>query len=126
MNIAFIGLGNMGSGMAANQAKAGRTVHAFDLSATALERARTAGCLPAASAAEAVWARICRDGHGGTATYYVRLYRWIMRPVLRVFLRLACAPGGSRSPTATHNVLDRRLSPQCRPPCTPPPQCGGA
>ena len=54
MNIAFIGLGNMGSGMAANQAKAGRTVHAFDLSATALERARTAGCLPAASAAEAV------------------------------------------------------------------------
>ncbi len=54
MHIAFIGLGNMGGGMAANQARAGRTVHAFDLSAAALERARANGCLPAASAAEAV------------------------------------------------------------------------
>jgi 3-hydroxyisobutyrate dehydrogenase len=30
--IAFIGLGNMGGGMAANQAKAGHDVFAFDLS----------------------------------------------------------------------------------------------
>ncbi len=30
--IAFIGLGNMGGGMAANQAKAGHDVAAFDLS----------------------------------------------------------------------------------------------
>ena len=29
--IAFIGLGNMGGGMAANQAKAGHAVAAFDL-----------------------------------------------------------------------------------------------
>ena len=43
MHIAFLGLGNMGSGMAANQAKAGRTVHAFDLSAAALERAKANG-----------------------------------------------------------------------------------
>ncbi len=52
--IAFIGLGNMGGGMAANLAKAGHDVRAFDLSADALERARAAGCLPAASAAAAV------------------------------------------------------------------------
>ena len=52
--IAFIGLGNMGGGMAANLAKAGHDVRAFDLSAEALERARLAGCLPAASAAEAI------------------------------------------------------------------------
>ena len=52
--IAFIGLGNMGGGMAANLAKAGHDVRAFDLSAEALDRARAAGCLPAASAAEAV------------------------------------------------------------------------
>lgn len=51
--IAFIGLGNMGGGMAANLAKAGHDVHAFDLSAEALERARTAGCLPVDSAAAA-------------------------------------------------------------------------
>jgi 3-hydroxyisobutyrate dehydrogenase-like beta-hydroxyacid dehydrogenase len=38
VSIAFIGLGNMGSGMCANQAKAGRAVRAFDLSAAALER----------------------------------------------------------------------------------------
>jgi len=52
--IAFIGLGNMGGGMAANQAKAGRQVSAFDLSAAALEKAVAAGCQAAGSAAEAV------------------------------------------------------------------------
>ena len=54
MKIAFIGLGNMGGGMAANQAKAGREVLAFDLSAAALEKAASAGCGRAASIAEAV------------------------------------------------------------------------
>lgn len=52
--IAFIGLGNMGAGMAANQAKAQHRVHAFDLSAAALERAVEAGCTPSASVGEAV------------------------------------------------------------------------
>jgi len=52
--IAFIGLGNMGGGMAANLAKAGHAVAAFDLSAAALERARGRGCRVAGSAAEAV------------------------------------------------------------------------
>ena len=36
--VAFIGLGNMGSGMAASQAKAGREVAAFDLNAEAVAR----------------------------------------------------------------------------------------
>ncbi|MGL4314762.1 MAG: 3-hydroxyisobutyrate dehydrogenase [Sphingomonas sp.] len=52
--IAFIGLGNMGGGMAANLAKAGHDVRAFDLSADALDKAKAAGCLPVASAADAV------------------------------------------------------------------------
>jgi 3-hydroxyisobutyrate dehydrogenase len=52
--VAFIGLGNMGGGMAANLAKAGHDVRAFDLSAEALDRARQAGCLPVESAAAAV------------------------------------------------------------------------
>lgn len=52
--IAFIGLGNMGGGMAANQAKAGRTVRAFDLSPGALDKAAKAGCLACASADEAI------------------------------------------------------------------------
>ena len=52
--IAFIGLGNMGAGMAANLAKAGHDVLAFDLSPAALDRARGAGCRVAASATEAV------------------------------------------------------------------------
>jgi len=52
--IAFIGLGNMGGGMAANQVRTGHQVQAFDLSATALERAREAGCGVAESAAAAV------------------------------------------------------------------------
>jgi 3-hydroxyisobutyrate dehydrogenase len=52
--VAFIGLGNMGGGMAANLAKKGHDVRAFDLSADALARAEAAGCLPAASAAETI------------------------------------------------------------------------
>ncbi|PZU09211.1 3-hydroxyisobutyrate dehydrogenase [Sphingomonas sp.] len=51
--IAFIGLGNMGGGMAANLAGAGHAVRAFDLVEAALSRAQDAGCLPAASATEA-------------------------------------------------------------------------
>ncbi|MBA4011797.1 MAG: 3-hydroxyisobutyrate dehydrogenase [Phenylobacterium sp.] len=54
MRIAFIGLGNMGGGMAANQAKAGHQVVAFDLGAAALDRAKAAGCTAAGSVAEAV------------------------------------------------------------------------
>ncbi|HSI18681.1 MAG TPA: 3-hydroxyisobutyrate dehydrogenase [Sphingomonas sp.] len=51
--VAFIGLGNMGGGMAANLAKNGHDVRAFDLSADALEKARATGCLPVESAAAA-------------------------------------------------------------------------
>lgn len=49
----FIGLGNMGSGMAANLAAAGHDVRAFDLSEAALAKAVSAGCARTASAAEA-------------------------------------------------------------------------
>jgi 3-hydroxyisobutyrate dehydrogenase len=52
--IAFIGLGNMGGGMAANQAGAGHEVRAFDLSAAAVERAVAAGCRAVGSVAAAV------------------------------------------------------------------------
>ena len=52
--IAFIGLGNMGGGMAANQAKAGREVRAYDHRAAAPDRAAAAGCSTAGSVAEAV------------------------------------------------------------------------
>lgn len=53
MKIAFIGLGNMGGGMAANLVKAGHEVRAFDLSDAALEAARGKGCATFSSAAEA-------------------------------------------------------------------------
>lgn len=52
--IAFIGLGNMGSGMCANLVKAGYEVAAFDLSEAAVQSAVTAGANAAASVAEAV------------------------------------------------------------------------
>ncbi len=52
--IAFIGLGNMGGGMAANLASAGHALSAFDLSEAALARAEAAGCARAGSAAAAV------------------------------------------------------------------------
>ncbi|RGP42192.1 3-hydroxyisobutyrate dehydrogenase [Altererythrobacter insulae] len=50
MRIAFIGLGNMGGGMAANLVKAGHEVRAFDLSQDALAAAKQAGCATFGSA----------------------------------------------------------------------------
>ena len=54
MKIAFIGLGNMGSGMAANLEKAGHQVCAYDLDEAALERAVADGCHRAGSVTQAV------------------------------------------------------------------------
>ena len=54
MKIAFIGLGNMGGGMAANLVKAGHNVRAFDLAEEALARARDNGCETFATVREAV------------------------------------------------------------------------
>ncbi|MEO1047429.1 MAG: 3-hydroxyisobutyrate dehydrogenase [Pseudomonadota bacterium] len=54
MKIAFIGLGNMGGGMAANLVKAGHDVRAFDLSEDALAAAKDAGCATFAAASDAV------------------------------------------------------------------------
>lgn len=52
--VAIIGLGNMGSGMADNLVKGKFDVTAFDLSETALEKAKAYGCNVASSAEEAV------------------------------------------------------------------------
>ena len=54
MIIAFVGLGNMGGGMAANLVKAGHVVRAFDLAPAALDRAREHGCKTFATVREAV------------------------------------------------------------------------
>lgn len=54
MKIGFIGLGNMGGGMAANLVKAGHDVTAFDLSGEALAKAGAAGCNPVSEADQAV------------------------------------------------------------------------
>ena len=53
-HIAFIGLGNMGGGMAANLVKAGHKVEAFDLSTAACDAAAAAGCSIHSSIAQAV------------------------------------------------------------------------
>lgn len=52
--IAFIGLGNMGGGMAARQVVGGREVTAFDLSEAAIAKVVGAGATGAKSVAEAV------------------------------------------------------------------------
>ncbi|GGX69638.1 3-hydroxyisobutyrate dehydrogenase [Litorimonas cladophorae] len=52
--IAFIGLGNMGLGMASNLAKAGHVVRALDINADALAKAVAAGCVQAKNAEDAV------------------------------------------------------------------------
>lgn len=53
-NIAFIGLGNMGIGMASNLAAAGHDVRALDISKEAVARAVDAGCYGAAGMEDAV------------------------------------------------------------------------
>ena len=52
--IAFIGLGNMGSGMCANLVKAGHGVRAFDLNPDSVKAAEAHGAKGASSLAEAV------------------------------------------------------------------------
>jgi len=52
--IAFIGLGNMGIGMATNLAAVGHEVRALDLSKEAVARAVQAGCIAAKNAKDAV------------------------------------------------------------------------
>jgi 3-hydroxyisobutyrate dehydrogenase len=54
MKIAFIGLGNMGGGMAANLVNAGHSVAAFDLAEAALAAAKANGCTPFTVATDAV------------------------------------------------------------------------
>ena len=54
MRIAFIGVGAMGAGMAANLAKAQHQVAAFDLNPDLVAKAVAAGCHAAGSAADAV------------------------------------------------------------------------
>ncbi|HEX8553927.1 MAG TPA: 3-hydroxyisobutyrate dehydrogenase [Sphingomonas sp.] len=89
--IAFIGLGNMGAGMAANLAKAGHDVHAFDLSADALRRAETAGCLAADSAAAAA------DGAEAVVTmlpagkHVAEVYEQIMGAVAPAAVLIDCS-----------------------------------
>jgi 3-hydroxyisobutyrate dehydrogenase len=52
-SVAFIGLGKMGLGMAASQARAGVEVQAYDLSSASMEAAEAVGCASAKSAAAA-------------------------------------------------------------------------
>jgi 3-hydroxyisobutyrate dehydrogenase len=53
-HIGFIGVGNMGLGMASNLVKAGHQVSAFDVIASNLDKAVAAGCTAAGSAGDAV------------------------------------------------------------------------
>lgn len=53
MRIAFLGLGNMGLGMAANLVRSGNVVSGFDPSADALERATGHGVIPTSSVEQA-------------------------------------------------------------------------
>lgn len=52
--IGFIGLGNMGLGMAANLVKAGHRVYAYDLSVSAMANAEGLGCISASTVETAV------------------------------------------------------------------------
>ena len=105
--IAFIGLGNMGSGMAANLARAGHTVHAFDLSEAALARAETHGIARAPSATAA--AHRCRRDHHHAPRRHPRP-RGLRR---RSFRR---RPPGRRPDRLLHHRCRHRASRSAKPP----------
>jgi 3-hydroxyisobutyrate dehydrogenase len=71
--IAFIGVGNMGGGMAINLARAGHSVRAFDLSADALARVAAGGgsiaesAAAAAAGADAIVTMLPAGSHVGAA-----------------------------------------------------------
>jgi 3-hydroxyisobutyrate dehydrogenase len=79
--IAFIGLGNMGGGMAANLVAKGYKVEAFDLDAAALGRAKLAGCTPhtgvgaAVSGVDAV-VTMLPDGKIVRSVYESQVFEW--------------------------------------------------
>ncbi len=80
MIITFVGLGNMGGGMAANLVKAGHNVRAFDLSESALATAKENGCdifLEAADAMVGVDAVVTMLPNGGIvdAFYHDQVFR---------------------------------------------------
>jgi 3-hydroxyisobutyrate dehydrogenase len=75
MRIAFIGLGNMGGGMAANLVKAGHTVQGFDLSTDAVTAAVAQGVTAFESARAAVRdadAVVTMLPHGGIVDQFYR------------------------------------------------------
>jgi 3-hydroxyisobutyrate dehydrogenase len=97
--IAFIGLGNMGGGMAANLAKAGHDVRAFDLSEEALIRAEAAGCLRAPVAVAAVDGAEAVVTMLPAGTHVEQTYQAIVP---------ACAPGAVLMDCSTIDVATAR------------------
>ena len=89
MKIAFIGLGNMGGGMAANLVKAGHDVNAFDLSETALAAAKANGCVlfdNAVNAVQNVDAVVTMLPHGGIvdAFYHDNVFSHAPTPAILI------------------------------------------
>jgi 3-hydroxyisobutyrate dehydrogenase len=97
--VAFIGLGNMGGGMAANLAKAGHDVRAFDLSEYALVRAESAGCLRRANAIAAVDGAEAVVTMLPAGTHVEQTYEAIVA---------ACAPGAVLMDCSTIDVATAR------------------
>ena len=78
MQIAFVGLGNMGGGMAANLVRAGHRVHAFDLAEPARARAAVGKEVVNqyyADEAEKVMGPVCKylERHGVTPQRVVKV-----------------------------------------------------
>ena len=99
--VAFIGLGNMGGGMAANQVKAGHEVIAFDLAQAALKKAVGQGCAAAASAAECV-----RDADLGALGNTCSANTW-----------RTCGPAGSMVMTTSASLTHSAAEPAAAHPC---------
>ena len=102
--IAFIGLGNMGGGMAARQVVGGREVAAFDLSEAAIAKVVASGATGAKSVAEAVKGAdavitmLPAGPHGAPA-------RLRLAESTRLFALQAAAPGVLQASAQRHRVV---------------------
>lgn len=102
--IGFIGLGNMGGPMAANLAKAGHGVHAFDLSEEAMAGAVEAGCEATDSAVAAATDRDVVITMLPAGKHVVSVYEEIGPVVLDGCLMIDCSTIDVESARQAHQI----------------------
>ncbi len=109
MKIAFIGLGNMGGGMAANLVKAGHDVRAFDLSEAAMAAAKDNGCTTSTDAKavmEGVEGVVSMLPHGGIVDVFYHDNVFRVAPTGAILIDCSTIDVGTARSVAKYAAVD--------------------